>query len=333
MPEPPFRVVITDFLEESEVEAPVLDGLARVATLRACHETDLADCVSDADILIVYHDVARLSDATLSRAGRCVGIVRAGVGYNNVDIGAAAARGIVVCNVPDYGAEDVADHAVMLLLAVARHLIDANAAIRAGGWDYRRVLGAPRLRGKTLGIVGCGRIGTAMALRAKPFGLDVVFYDPYLKPGMDKALGIRQADSLPELLGQSDFVSLHCYLDEKSYHLIGGEALAAMKPGAILVNTSRGPVVDEGALLAALDAGRLAGAGLDVVEREPLDDERLRSHPRVLLTPHCAFYTAEGFVEMRRKSAEEARRLLLGQPPRAPVNLELIDPGRRRLVL
>ena len=330
MSTPAHRIVVTDFLNETTVELPVLSSLATLDTLQATCEADLNGKVSDANILIIYHDIARLSDATFAQAEACVGIIRAGVGYNNIDIEAAAARGIIVCNVPDYGSEDVADHALMMLLAVARRLVDCHQAIRAGGWDYQLIVGAPRMRGKTLGIVGCGRIGSAMALRAKALGLNVLYYDPYIKPGTDKALGITQAETLHELLHQSDFVSLHCYLDAHSYHLMNAAAFSAMKPGAILVNTARGPVVDQNAMLDALNSGHLAGAGIDVVEREPLDDDRLRHHPRVLLTPHSAFYSLEGFREMRHKAAEEARRLLLGRPPRCPVNLDLIPHNRHR---
>ncbi len=328
MPSPLFRVAITDFLTESSVETPVLEDLALVETLEAHGEGGLIERVAGAHVLIVYHDIPRMGETTFRAAESCVGIVRAGVGFNNIDIAAAAARGIVVCNIPDYGTEDVADHALMTLLAVARGLVDCHESMRAGHWDYRKTGQAPRIRGKTLAIIGCGNIGSAMALRAKALGMDVVFFDPYLKPGADKALGIRRADSLETALQQADFVSLHCFLDENSQYLINKASLAHMKPGSILINTSRGPVVDQAALLDALDGGHLAGAGIDVFEREPLDDERLRAHPKVLLTPHCAFYTAEGFVEMRQKSAEEARRLLLGQPPRCPVNQDLIKQRR-----
>ena len=326
MPEP-FQVLIADFLEDATIETPVLDGLARIDLAGAVIEDDLASRLPEVDALILYHDIPRLTDASLALAPRCRGIVRAGVGYNNVDIVAAGRRGIAVCNVPDYGTEEVADHAIMLLLAVARHLVPCHQTIRRGGWDYREALPSPRLRGKTLGLVGCGRIGTATALRAKAFGLDVVFYDPYLPPGMDKALGIRRAERLDDLLEQSPFVSIHCYLDATTHHLIDAAALARMPPGGILVNTARGPVIDQAALVAALDSGHLHGAGIDVVEREPLDDDRLRFHPRVLLTPHCAFYSLEGFVELRRKAAEEVRRLLLAESPRCLVNRQyLVDP-------
>jgi C-terminal binding protein len=314
-----YRVVIADFLTETTVEAPILGAIARLTLAGAHVEADLADHLTEADALILFHDIPMVGEATFSRAPRCRCIVRAGVGYNNVDRAAAARHGVIVCNVPDYGTEEVADHAILLLLAMARKLLPCDAAIRAGGWDYGTAIGTPRLRGKTLGLVGCGRIGTATALRARAFGLDVVFHDPLVPQGIDKALGIRRVHRLEELLEQSDFVSLHCYLDHSTRHLIDARALARMRPGAFLINTARGPVVDQEALLVALETGRLAGAGLDVVEREPLDDDRLRHHPRVILTPHSAFYSVEGFIELRTKAAEEVRRILVGEPPRNPI--------------
>jgi phosphoglycerate dehydrogenase-like enzyme len=312
-------VVVADFLEEPTIEAPILGDIARITLARAREESELVPYLAEADALILFHDIPIISEATFASAPRCKCVVRAGVGYNNVDLAAAARRGVIVCNVPDYGTEEVADHAIMLLLALARRLMPSHEAIRAGGWDYRAALGTPRLRGKTLGLVGCGRIGTATALRAKPHGLDIVFFDPYVPQGLDKALGVRRVHHLDELLEQAHFVSVHCYLDAATRHLINARAVARMRPGAIVINTARGPVVEQGALLDALDSGHLAAVGLDVVEREPLDDERLRTHPKVLLTPHTAFYSDEGYVELRTKTAEEVRRILLGEAPRNPV--------------
>lgn len=310
-----FRVVVTDFLKETSVEAPVLEDIADLVLADAHDEVELAPHVELADAMIVFHDISRLGPATFERANRCRGVVRGGVGFNNIDLDAAGKCGILACNVPDYGTEEVADHSIMMLLALARRLLTCQDAIRSGVWDCQSAVGTPRLRGKVLGLVGCGRIGTATALRAKAFGLDVVFYDPLIPPGYDKALGIRRAQTLPELLRQSHFVSLHCYLDETTFHLIDAEALAQLPEGAYLINTARGPVVDQEALVAALESGRLAGAALDVVEREPLDDDRLRTHPRVILTPHSAFYSVEGYTELRRKTAQEVRRILLGERP------------------
>ncbi len=315
-----FTVLIADFLDETSIESAVLGDLAELVMAHATEESQLEKFLPQADAIMLFHDLSILSELSFSRAPRCRGVVRAGVGFNNVDVESASRHGVVVCNVPDYGTEEVADHAIMFLLALVRRLVISHQAIRDGNWDYRTALGAPRLRGKTFGVVGCGRIGTAAALRAKALGLDVVFYDPYLRQGMDKALGIRRVFALEDLLEQSHFVSLHCYLDANSKHLMNARTIARMKPGAILINTARGPIVDENALLDALDSGHLAAAGLDVIEREPLDYTRLRNHPKVLLTPHTAFYSVEGYNELRTKTAEETRRILLGEPPRNPVN-------------
>jgi phosphoglycerate dehydrogenase-like enzyme len=315
-----FTVVVADFLDETSVESPVLSDIADLVLCRAMNEEELADHLPGADAIMLFHDIPHLGEASLARAPRCRCVVRAGVGYNNIDLDAATRHGVVVCNIPDYGTEEVADHAIMFLLALTRRLVPCHEAIRAGTWHYQTAVGTPRLRGKTLGLIGCGRIGTATALRAGALGLDVVFYDPYLRQGMDKALGIRRVFALEELLEQSHFVSLHCYLDDTTRHMINATTIAQMRPGAILINTARGPCVDEAALLDALDTGRIAAAGLDVVEHEPLKDTRLRDHPRILFTPHSAFYSVEGFVELRTKTAEEVRRILRGQPPRNPVN-------------
>ena len=326
-----FQVVVTDFLDETSVEEPVLGDIATIHTESAWSEDELSDRIDTADALVVYHDVPHLTERTFARTKECRGVVRAGVGYNNVDLRATGSRGILVCNVPDYGSEEVADHSIMLLLAVARRLRFCDQGIRDGRWDWKTAIPAPRLRGKTIGIVGCGRIGSATALRAKALGLDVLFYDPWLPPGADKALGIRRADTLEELLSHSLFVSLHCYLDPSTHHLIDANALSLMPKGGILINTARGPVVDQAALLDALDSGHLYGAGLDVFEREPLDEERLRLHPNVILTPHSAFYSMEGFVELRRKAAEEVRRILTGTPPRCLVNRPFLNNPRSEI--
>jgi D-3-phosphoglycerate dehydrogenase len=316
-----FTVLIADFLDETSIESAILDDIARIVMARARDETELAEHLPQADAILLFHDISIVGEASFARAPRCRCVVRAGVGYNNVDVEAATRHGVIVCNVPDYGTEEVADHAIMFLLALVRRLVPSHQAIRAGNWDYRTAVGAPRLRGKTFGVVGCGRIGTATALRAKVLGLDVVFYDPYLRQGMDKSLGIRRVYRLDELLSQSDYLSLHCYLDATTRHLINRVTVAQMKPGSILINTARGALVDETALLDGLDSGRIAAAGLDVVEQEPLENDRLRQHPSVLLTPHTAFYSVEGYNELRTKTAEEVRRILLGEPPRNPVNI------------
>src|SRR5947199_7728464 len=195
-----FTVLIADFLDETSIESAVLGDLAQLVMARATEESQLSGYLPQADAILLFHDISIIGEASFAQAPRCRGIVRAGVGYNNVDLEAATRHGVIVCNVPDYGTEEVADHAILFLLAMARRLLPSHQAIREGTWDYRTALGTPRLRGKTFGIVGCGRIGTATALRAKALGLDVVFYDPFLRQGIEKALGIRRVHQLDELL-------------------------------------------------------------------------------------------------------------------------------------
>ncbi len=323
---PRFQVVVTDSLAEIGPERALLDDVADITLLQTNDEADVARRAAAADVLLVYHTI-KLTERSIAALTRCRGIIRCGVGYDNVDLQAAGRRGIVVCNVPDYGTEEVADHALMLLLALARRFLPAVRAVRAGGWDPQPAFGTPRLRGRTLGIVGCGRIGTAMALRAKAIGMRVVIHDPYQPDGLEKGLGVERCAKLEELLPQAEFISLHCPLTAETRHVLNERTLALLPRGTYVINTARGPCVSADALLAALDAGQVAFAALDVVEEEPLRDERLRRHERVVLTPHSAFYSVEGFREMRSKGATEARRLLTGEPVRNAVNREwLVNP-------
>ncbi len=321
-----FQVVVTDSLAEMGPERAILDDIADITLLQTNDEADVARRGTHADVLLVYHTI-KLTERSIAALPKCRGIIRCGVGYDNVDLQAAGRRGIAVCNVPDYGTEEVADHALLMLLAIARRFVPSEKAVRDGSWDCQVAFGTPRLRGRTLGIVGCGRIGTAMVLRAKALGMRVVIYDPYKPDGVEKALGVERCYKLEELLAQSQFISLHCPLTAETRHLLNARTLALLPRGAYVVNTARGPCVDLAALADALDAGQVAAAGLDVFEREPLDDEAVRRHPRVVMTPHAAFYSAEGWVEMRTKGAMEGRRLLLGEPVRNPVNLHcLVNP-------
>lgn len=320
-------VIVSHFLAHAEAERQILETVADMKLVQTCAEADLAPHVPAADVLLVVHDM-KLSEKTIGLLGRCKAIIRCGVGFDNIDLPAAGRRGIVVCNVPDYGTEEVADHALMLLLASARRLLPADQAIRAGNWDPTTAFSAPRLRGKTLGLIGCGRIGTAMAVRARALGMRVVFYDPYKPDGLDKALGIERCHRLDDLLPRSEFLSLHCPLTRETRHILNTRTLAQLPRGAYVVNTARGPCIDLDALLTALESGQVAAAGLDVVEREPLDHEAIRKHPRVVLTPHVAFYSVEGYAEMRTKGAQEARRILLGEPVRNPVNLHCLTNPR-----
>jgi C-terminal binding protein len=320
------QVVVTDSLAEIGPERKILDDIADITLLQTNDEAEVARHGSDADVLLVYHTI-RLTERSMSALTKCRGIIRCGVGYDNVDLQAAGSRGIVVCNVPDYGTEEVADHALLMLLALARRFLAAEKVVRAGRWEPQVVFGTPRLRGRTLGIVGCGRIGTAMVLRAKAIGMRVVICDPYKPDGIEKALGVERCHRLDELLPQAEFISLHCPLTDETRHLLNARTLALLPRGAYVINTARGPCVDATALIAAVDAGQVAYAALDVVEEEPLRDERLRRHERIVLTPHTAFYSVEGFQEMRSKGAIEARRILTGEAVRNAVNRQwLVNP-------
>lgn len=320
-------IVIPDYLTECVIEREVFGQQATIRLLGAVSESEIIDSIADAEVILLYHDIS-LTSASIVKMTDCKIIVRCGVGFNNIDIKKAGEVGIVVCNVPDYGTEDVADHALMLLLAATRRLVPSHEAIRAGGWDSNLILGTPRLRGKTLGLIGCGRIGTAMALRAKALGMNVAFFDPFVRPGTDKMLGIRRVWTVEELMEQSPFISVHCWLDEGSRNIINSKTLSCLAPGSILVNTARGGCVDEGALLEALENGQLAGVGLDVSEVEPVKSKALRLHPRIVWTPHVAYYSVEGYREMRLKGAEEGLRALSGKALLNPVNRHLLKNPR-----
>ena len=326
------KVVVTDFIVEPlDYERKILDGHAEVSALGAMSEAELEGKVEDADAIMVYH-YFRFGRATIERLKNCKVIVRPGVGYDGVDVAAARERGIPVCNVPDYGTEEVADSALAMSLVLARgtHFLNSRLRRGIGDWNQEQAAPIPRLRGRVFGVVGCGRIGTAAALRAKAFGFDVVFHDPYLPEGVDKALGIRRAESLAELLAQSHIVSLHCPLTDETRGMIGAEEIAQMPRGAFLVNTARGGVVDTVAAIEALASGHLAGAGIDVLEHEPPPEDspviqawRDPDHPahdRLLLNPHSAFYCEEGAEEFRTKGAREVLRALKGEPLRNVVN-------------
>lgn len=328
-----FKVVITDFVGEPlDVERRILGDLADITALNARQEDELAGRIEDADAVMVYHFL-KITESTLARLRNCKVIIRCGAGFDNVDGAACRARGIPLCNVPDYGSEEVADSALGIALSLMRGIHFLNSRLRRGhgAWTYEQFKPVHRLRGRVFGIVGVGRIGTAAALRAKAFGFDVVFHDPLAPDGREKALGVRRVESLGELLAQSDVVSLHCPLTPQTHHLMNRDTLAQMRPGAFLVNTARGGAVEPLAMLDALARGHLGGAGLDVLEHEPpaadhpllvaWRDPQHPAHDRLILNPHAAFYCEEGLNDMRVKGSENVRRVLLGGTPRNVVNV------------
>lgn len=246
-------------------------------------------------------------------------VIRYGVGYDNVDLAAARAAGVLVANVPDYGVDTVADHTVALLLAGLRRVVEYDRAIRTDGWVGPTGLGEVHsMRDSTIGLIGTGKIGLQVAARLAPFGCTVQAYDPFA-PDAAFSEKLTRVD-LSTLFATSDAISLHCPLTADTRHLIDDRSLATMKRGAFLVNTSRGGLVDTDAVAAALHDGRLRGAALDVFETEPLPaDSPLRTHPRTILTPHAAFYSVGSLQNLQRLAADEAGRALRGEPLRCPV--------------
>ncbi|MFH1575278.1 MAG: C-terminal binding protein [Acidobacteriota bacterium] len=249
-------------------------------------------------------------------------IARYGVGLDNIDLAFATARGIPVTNVPDYCLRDVAEHTMALLLALSRKVARFDRSVRQGVWDIQAGVPLHRLTGRTLGLVGFGQIAREVVPLARAFGLRVVAFSPSLTPERAEALGAEAVD-LDRLLTESDFVSVHCPSTAQTQGMVGAGMLSKMKPTAYLINTSRGDIVDEEALAEALEAGRIAGAALDVRGREPPGGgDRLIGMENVIHTPHAAFYSAESLEELRSRTAWEVRRVLTGEQPENLVNPE-----------
>jgi D-3-phosphoglycerate dehydrogenase len=249
----------------------------------------------------------------------CRIVARYGVGVDTVDLQAAADRGVVVSNVPDYGTHEVSDHALGMMLCLTRKLAQANSLVKRGQWDFRLLQPVRRHQVQTLGIIGVGRIGGAMAHKAHALGMKVIGCDPYLIAA--QVPGYVTLVDLAELMAQADVVSVHCPLTDETRNMIDQGMLARMKPTAYLVNTARGSIVDEVALERQLSAGKLAGAAMDVLAREPGPaDHPLFAHHNFLCTPHMAWHSDESAQELKRKAAEEVRRVLRGEAPLYQVN-------------
>ena len=304
---------------------PSLDP-AKAALARLKPELRMAKSASAEDILTVARDAdailvtyAKLPGDLLRQLKRCKVIGRFGLGVDNIDIPTAAELGITVTYVPDYCMQEVSDHAMALLLALARKVPFSNKLVQSGRWEVPPIVPIRRIAGQTLGLVGFGNIPRAVAPKAKAFGLRVVTHDPYVPQDVLKAAGVEGV-SFDKLLEISDFVSIHAPLLPATRGLINADAFAKMKKGALLINTARGPLVDEAALVAALDSGHLGGAALDVVATEPLaKDSKLLGRDNVILTPHTGFYSVEALNELQTKCATDVARVLSGEKPVYPV--------------
>lgn len=308
---------------DCSIEMPILKDVATVAFCDAQSTSEIHEKVlNEAVGALMWHTII-LTKEDLEKFKALRIIVRIGSGTDNIDVKAAGELGIAVCNVPGYGVEEVADTTMCLILNLYRRTYWLANMVREGkkftGPEQVREAahGCARIRGDTLGLVGLGRIGSAVALRAKAFGFNVIFYDPYLPDGIDKSLGLTRVYTLQDLLFQSDCVSLHCTLNEHNHHLINEFTIKQMRPGAFLVNTARGGLVDDETLALALKQGRIRAAALDVHENEPYNvfQGALKDAPNLICTPHAAFFSDASATELREMAATEIRRAIVGNIP------------------
>jgi phosphoglycerate dehydrogenase-like enzyme len=335
------RILIIDpqFQGEPDIERQVIGPNAQIEVWRATEgESVPSESLDRADAVINCRSRHKLPARLIDAMTRVRIVVQAGVGFNHIDLDACAKRGVPVCNTPDYGTMEVADHALALTLTLMRGIAAYNARLlaRDDAWSTAALNLPPvrRLRGLVFALIGLGRIGLATALRARGFGMKIAFYDPYLPAGAELALDFTRAATLGELLGMADIVSLHCPLTAETNNLIDDRAIAAIKPGAVLINTARGGVIDLDAVERGLRSGKLVAAALDVLPVEPID----RSHPllaawtraepwlegRLIVTPHAAFYTPESIADMRRLSMLAVAEYLTSGRLRACVNQEAL---------
>lgn len=301
---------------------PAKAALARLnPTLRMAKSTSADDILAvarDADAILVTY--AKLTRELLIQLTRCKAIGRFGLGVDNIDLVAAKEKGIAVNYVPDYCIREVSDHAMALLLALIRKIPFSNKLVQGGRWEMPAVVPIRRLEGTVLGLVGFGNIPRLVAPKAKAFGMKVVAFDPFAKPELFKSAGVESVD-FDTLLKTSDYISVHAPLTPQTRGLMNAAAFAKMKKGAYIVNTARGPLIDETSLIAALDTGQIGGAGLDVVVAEPLaKDSALLGRDNVIITPHTAFYSIEALEELQSKCASDVARVLSGEKAAYPIS-------------
>jgi D-3-phosphoglycerate dehydrogenase len=308
-------------------EAAILEPLGITVDYASADPSRRRQQLGQAEAVLLNRTI--VDGSFLDAAPRCRVIVTYGVGYDHIDLNEAERRGVIVAHVPDYCTEEVADHTLALLLAVARGVRRGDALVRDGGWGADAIGPLHRLRGRVLGLVGFGRIARAVAERARAFGLAIVTYDPAFRSASDVEGSVRVLDSLPALLAMSDIVSLHLPLSDVTRSIIDRQALRQMKTGAILINTSRGALVDLPALLEALDRGQLAGAGLDVFPEEP-PDPILVNRPDLVVTPHVGYYSVESMRELKESAARAVAAALTGAP--VPNRLTAVPSAEKELV-
>lgn len=309
-----FRVVVTDqVFPDVDIERELLGAAGGVLEVAQGDRQEVLAAARDADALL--NTFFPMDASSIGGLTRCKIVARYGVGVDNVDVEAARRAGVAVTNVPDYCAEEVATHTIGMLLAFVRRIPLGDATVRAGGWGVAKLGEIHRFSALTVGLLGYGRIARQVGQVAQSLGADVAVHDPYV----DAVKAGQRRVGLEELLRSSDAVCVHCPLTPETRGLINSRTLGLMKSGAVLVNTSRGPVVVLDDLLAALRAGTLAGAALDVFESEPPTVEHLEGVPNLLVTPHSAFYSREAIRESQRKAATQVLKAVRGEPLDYPV--------------
>src|SRR5579862_1254350 len=297
-----FNVLLTDYAWPSlKIEREVLEAAGgHLIVAESDADSDLAELATTADAILT--NWRRVPVEVLDMASRCLVVSRYGIGVDNIPVARATELGILVTNVPDFCLDEVSDHAMALILACARRLVTFNALTRKGSWNLDAAAGMSRLRGQTLGLIGFGNVARAVVPKARAFGLDVLAYSPRLEPGRRE--GLETTNDLQQVLAASDYVSLHAPANAETIGLIGAPELAAMKPGAYLINTSRGALIDEEALARVVREGRIAGAALDVLAHEPAPaDHPLLGLDGVIITPHVAFYSEAAIRDVESRAA------------------------------
>ncbi len=316
------RVLVCDAIAEDGVKALEEFG-AQVDVRLGMSPEELISVIGEYDAVVVRSETKITAEA-IAAAKRLQIIGRAGIGVDNIEVDAATERGILVLNAPTGNIISAAEHTIALMLALARNVPQANASLKGGKWDRKRFMGV-ELRGKTLGIIGLGQVGSEVARRARGLEMQVVGYDPFLPEERARVLGVKVIP-LEDLLGQSDFISVHTTLTEGTRGLIGAEQLAMMKPTVRIINTARGGIIDEEALYRAVEEGRIAGAAVDVFVHEPAVGNKLVESDRIVVTPHLGASTAEAQERVAVDVAEQIIAHLKGEPVRYAVNAPLIPP-------
>lgn len=324
------KVVLTDYVWESlAVEEKILAGIGDLVPLQTKKPEDFLAQAADCDALLNTYAGPITADV-MARMPKCRIIARYGIGVDTIDLDAATKAGIIVTNNPTYCIEEVAEHTMALLLACARKVVFYDRMVRAGRWEVPPGKPLFRLAGSTLGLVGFGNIARQVAVRAAAFGMQVLYCDPHVKEAQFRESG-RKAE-LDELLKESDFVSVHPPLMPQTRGMINDDAFSRMKPTAFLLNCARGPVVDTGALVRALDARKIAGCALDTVDPEPLPDPHaLRNRENVIINPHVAWYSEQAMVGLQAGAPNEVRRVLSGEWPVNVVNKSVKGANRAGL--